>query len=69
MLLFLQPLQHLHPVPGPDAKLHGAPFEPTAAQMDKDQLPLPRVEDGIGGDHKPHAEGDLQLDVGVHPGA
>src|SRR6266498_6034962 len=40
VLIFLEPLQHFHPVSSADAKLHRAPFEPALPQVEKDELPL-----------------------------
>src|SRR5262245_34250878 len=68
VLVLLQALQHLHPVPRTYAQLHGAPFELSSSQVNEDELPLSRVQDGIAGDHEPRPEWDLQLNVGIHPG-
>ena len=68
MLVLLEALQHLHPVPSTHPQLHGAPFELTASQVNEDELPLSRVQDGIAGDHEPRPEWDFELNVGIHPG-
>ena len=39
----------------------------TASQVDEDELPLSRVQDGIAGDHESRPQGDLQLHIGIHP--
>src|SRR5215831_6386119 len=66
VFIFLQSLQHLHPVSGSHAKLHSAPFELPASQVDEDELALSRVQDGIRGDNEPCSERDLQLDISIH---
>src|SRR5215475_12114216 len=67
VLVLLEALQHLHPVPSTHSQLYSTPFELPASEVNEDELPLSRVQNGIGGDHESRPQWDLQRNIGIHP--